>query len=56
MESFNEYAGEIERAEHRNFISKRYSKTLYIECAQRAHLYKSIRTVRSTDSYFNANK
>ena len=30
--------------------------TLYIECAQRALLYKSIWTDRSIDAYFNAHK
>ena len=29
---------------------------LYIGCAQRALLYKSIRTDRSMDAYFNAQK
>ena len=58
MESLNdtEYVGETEKAEHRNSNSKQYSKTLYIECAHRAHLYKSIRIVRSIDTYFNSHQ
>ena len=52
-----EYAGETERmreSTHENSIQN--NNTLYIECAQRALLYKSIRTGRSTDTYFNAHK
>ena len=40
---------------HRN-ITQKYNNTLYIGCAQRAVLYKSIQTDRSTDAYFNAHK
>ena len=39
---------------HENLIQN--NSTLYIECAQRALLYKSIQTDRSTDTYFNAHK
>ena len=45
MENLNtEYAGEIERAEHKNLIQKQQYALyiLYIERAQRVLLYKSI--------------
>ena len=42
-----------EHKTHRNLTHN--NNTLYIECAQRALLYKSIRTDRSTDTYFNAH-
>ena len=56
MESFNNkmYVGEIERGKLRE--NKTLFKTLYKECAQRAHLYKAIQTVRSIDTYFNAHQ
>ena len=48
------YAVETERADHEKTLLQ--NNTLHIECAQRAHLYKSIWIVRSTDSYFNAHQ
>ena len=50
-----EYAGETERTKHRNLIQT-IQYALYIGRAQRALLYKSIRTDRSTYVYFNAHK
>ena len=58
MESLREIHRErgrdTERAEHRNLIQT-IQYALYIGCAQRALLYKSIWTDRSTDTYFNAH-
>ena len=49
------YAGETERAEHRNLIQT-IQYALYIGCAQGALFYKSIQTNISIDAYFNAHK
>ena len=50
-----EYTRETARVEQRNLIQT-IQYDLYIGCAQRALLYKSIRTDRSMDTYFNAHK
>ena len=59
MESLNihgtwERERERERVNSKNSIQNN-TQSLYIGCAQRALLYKSIWTDRSTDKYFNAH-
>ena len=50
-----EYAGETKGAKQK-YLIQTIQYALYIGCAQRALLYKSIRIDRSTDAYFNAHK
>ena len=57
LEQKTQSTWERQREQNNNLLQKIMNfNTMYIECAQRAFLYKSIQTERSNDAYFNAHK
>ena len=56
MESLGHTVHGRDRERVKTLTRLKNNNSLYIECAQRALIYKFIRTKRSIDTYFNAHK